>query len=113
MPNYSNFDVYKVTSPILNGYLFSVTDNSNDEPLYHYYLISQENETLTIKKPTNIMDILNTKDINMIDINDSEEEYNLFTKTIERLLSHPLPTIEPSKSFSGLTLKDMNILRTY
>ena len=58
------------------------------------------------------MDILHTDKLNMIDINDSEEEYNLFTKTIERLLSHPLPTIEPSKSFKSLTLKDMNILKT-
>lgn len=112
MPNYSNFDVYKITSNDLNGYLFSVTDNSNDEPSYHYYLISQENETITIKKPNNIMDILHTDKLNMIDINDSEEEYKLFTDTIESLLTHPLPVIEPSKSFKSLTLKDMTILKT-
>ena len=30
MPNFSNFDVYKVTSPTINGYLFSVTENTEE-----------------------------------------------------------------------------------
>ena len=112
MPNFSNFDVYKVTSPTINGYLFSVTENTEEEPTYHYYLITKENNIMTIKKPNNIIDILHTTALIMIDINDSEEEYKLFSQTIETLLSHPIPRTENNSGFTDITPKDMSLLKT-
>ena len=112
MPNFSNFDVYKVTSPSINGYLFSVTENTEEEATYHYYLITKENNTMTIKKPNNIIDILHTADLTMLDINDSEEEYKVFSQTIETILSHPIPRIENNTEFTSITSKDMCILKT-
>ena len=48
----------------------------------------------------------------MLDINDSEDEYTIFSKTIETLLSHPIPRIENNTEFTGITPKDMSLLKT-
>ena len=59
MNKFDNFDVYKMLSPKIKGYIFSVLEKTDEEPIYHYYFIQIEHgKQPSIRKPNNIMDIL-------------------------------------------------------
>lgn len=112
MTNYSNFDVYKVTCPKVNGYVFAVQEETEEEPIYHYYLIAlQSKEYPPISKPTDIMSILQAEDGDLIEVNGNDEEFTQFIRTMESILLKPLMPFIKNKLYSTITQKDIQLLR--
>ena len=112
MTNYSNFDVYKVKCPKVNGYVFAVQEETEEEPIYHYYLIALESkEYPPISKPTDIMSILQAEDGELIEVNGNDAEFTQFIKTMESILLKPLMPFIKNKLYSSITQKDIQLLR--
>ena len=112
MNKFDNFDVYKMSSPKIKGYIFSVQEQTDEEPIYHYYFIQiEQGKQPSIRKPNNIIDILHSDNLEMIDINEQPDEYAIFTTTMESILKRPLVPIEKSIFFTNVTADDIQILK--
>ena len=112
MAKYSNFDVYKVSCPAVSGYVFAVLEETDEEPVYHYYLIANNSKQYPpISKPTDIMAILQAEDGNLEEVNGNIEEFTQFIKTMESLLLKPLLPFVKNKLYSTITQRDIQLLR--
>ena len=112
MKNYSNFDVYKVRCSKVKGYVFAVQEETEEEPIYHYYLISQESKQYPpLSKPTDIMSILQAEDGELIEINSDDEEFAVFLTIMESLLLKPLGNLTKNNLYSTITEKDLQLLK--
>lgn len=112
MNPFDNFDVYKMSSPKIKGYIFSVQEQTDEEPIYHYYFIQiEQGKEPSIRKPNNIIDILHSDNLEMIDINEQPDEYSVFASIMESILKRPLVQIEKNRFFTSVTQNDLQILK--
>jgi hypothetical protein len=96
----------------MKGYIFSVQEQTEEEPIYHYYFIQlEQNKQPTIKKPNNIIDIIHSENLEMIDINEEPDELQTFTTIIESILRKPISPIEKNIFFTNINQDDIQILR--
>ena len=112
MNKFENFDVYKLSSPKFKGYIFSIQEQTDEEPIYHYYFINiEQGKQPSIRKPNNIIDLLHIDDLVMTDINEQPDEFQTFATTMEEILKRPLISLEKNLFFTNVNQEDLQILK--
>ena len=59
MGDLSNYDIYQIDGLAIEGYIFSIQEDADEEPTFHYYMITIEpNKKPSITKLNNTIEII-------------------------------------------------------
>ena len=98
MGDLSNYDVYKIEGiSNITGYMFSIQEDTDEEPTYHYYMVTVDsNKKTTIHKLNNTIELISEMNINLIPVDMDSPELQNFIQLVESTI-HMSPTNQAIK----------------
>ena len=95
MGDLSNYEIYKIAGLAVEGYVFSIQEETNEEPTFDYYMVTiGPNRQPVINKLNNTIEILSTNNLELIPVNmdspEIQEFINLIQSTMKKTPIVPL-----------------------
>ena len=79
MGDLTNYDIYKIDGLAIEGYIFSIQEDTDEEPTFHYYMITIEpNKKPSITKLNNTIEIISRNNLQLIPIDTESPEVQRF-----------------------------------
>lgn len=114
MGDLTKFDVYKIIDTNIHGYIFSILDESEGEPTYHYYIITLDSlKRPTINKLNNTIEILNTAKIKLAPVPHENPEILNFINLIKTTILTEKETSLNNAFFNGINENDIKLMRQF
>ena len=86
MGDLSNFEIYKLLGLNTEGYIFSVTEETEEEPIFHYFMITFDtNRHPVIHRVNNTIEMLSTMNLEFIPIDNPSHEILNFVNVLKSL----------------------------
>ena len=106
MGDLSNYDVYKIEGlSNIEGYMFSIQEDADDEPTYHYYMVTiDSNKKASIHKLNNTIEIISEMKLNFIPIDMNNPDLLKFIQLIESTI--PTKPISQEIKLTKKTIKE-------
>ena len=87
MGDLSNYDVYKIGGLPIDGYMFSVQEENEEEPTYKYYIVTlDQNKKAIITRLNNTIELINTTNLQLIPIDIESPEIQNFISLVQASL---------------------------
>ena len=101
MGDLTKYDIYKINGLSIEGYIFSIQEDTEEEPTYNYYMITLgSNNKPLIHRLNNTIEILSDTNINLIPVDMDSPELQKFIKLIDSTIP-----MNPTKQTLQLTKK--------
>lgn len=112
MGELTNFEVYKIAGLSIEGYVFSIQEDNEEEPTYHYYMITiSPNKQPVISKLNNTIEILSTNDIELVPVEPESKELARFISLVQSTMA-AVPSLPGNQYLKGLNNKDIRLIKT-
>ena len=93
MVDLTNFEIYKIVGIGEEEYIFSVTEENEDEQSFQYYMLTfTSNRKPIITILNNTIEILSTKDLELVPVDLESPELITFANLIKNNITQP-PTL--------------------
>jgi hypothetical protein len=90
MGDLTNYDIYKIDGLAIEGYIFSIQEDTDEEPTFHYYMITIEpNKKPSITKLNNTIEIISRNNLQLIPIDTESPEVQRFISLIQSTITKP------------------------
>ena len=84
MGDLTKYDIYKINGLSIEGYIFSIQEDTEEEPTYNYYMITLDsNNKPSIHRLNNTIEILSDTNINLIPVDTDSPELQKFIKLVD------------------------------
>jgi hypothetical protein len=101
MGDLTKYDIYKINGLSIEGYIFSIQEDTEEEPTYNYYMITLgSNNKPLIHRLNNTIEILSDTNINLIPVDMDSPELQKFIKLVDSTIP-----MNPTKQTLQLTKK--------
>ena len=112
MGDLSNFEIYKLLGLASEGYIFSVTEETEDEPIFHYFMIRfGPNKEPVIHKVNNTIEMLSTMNLEFIPVDDPSPEILNFVRLVTSTITNRKQDKTSNIYLKSLTEKDIKLLQ--
>ena len=108
----SNFEIYKLLGLATDGYIFSVTEETEEEPIFHYFMITFDlNKQPVIHRVNNTIEMLSTMNLEFIPIDNPSPEILNFIRLVTSTITNRKQDKTSNIYLKSLTEKDIKLLQ--
>ena len=113
MGDLSNFEIYKITNIATEGYIFSVAEETDEEPTYHYYMITFEaNKRPVINKLNNTIAVLSSMDLEFVPVDNPSPEIMNFVRLVTSTITSQNKTASTNANLKSINETDIKLIKT-
>ena len=113
MGDLSNFEIYKITNIATEGYIFSVAEETDEEPTYHYYMITFEpNKQPVINKLNNTIAVLSSMDLEFVPVENPSPEIMTFVRLVTSTITSQNKTTSTNANLKSINETDIKLIKT-
>ena len=112
MGDLSNFEIYKLLGLNTEGYIFSVTEETEEEPIFHYFMITFDtNRHPVIHRVNNTIEMLSTMNLEFIPIDNPSPEIMNFVRLVTSTITNPNKNNSNNIYLKNISEKDIKLLQ--
>ena len=112
MGDLSNFEIYKLLGLATDGYIFSVTEETEEEPVFHYFMITFDlNKQPVIHRVNNTIEMLSTMNLEFIPIDNPSPEILNFIRLVTSTITNPNKNNSSNIYLKNISEKDIKLLQ--
>ena len=113
MGDLSNYEIYKITNIATEGYIFSVAEETDEEPTYHYYMITFEpNKQPVINKLNNTIAVLSSMDLEFVPVDNPSPEIMTFVRLVTSTITSQNKTTSTNANLKSINGTDIKLIKT-